>query len=191
MVSLAALGAAFAVVALSELGDKTQLVVVSLSARYSRRAVFLGAVLAEVAMAAVAVSVGIVILLYVPVVWVQRASAVSFLLIGVYLLWKREEEPEEAPVMDERRVFLSTFGLVAFGEVGDKTQLAIIALAAATQAPGEVFVGACLALAAMMGLAVVIGDRLAHYLKERTMRTVGAALFLVAGALLLAESLWP
>jgi len=192
MASLAALGAAFALVALSELGDKTQLAVVSLASRHSRRAVLLGAILAEVVMAAVAVTVGVALWLTVPVLWIQVASGLAFLAIGAYLLWRRgETEGKAVPAMDERKAFASTFALVALGELGDKTQLAIIALAASLAAPGEVFVGASLAMALMMGIAVVIGDRLARFLKPKTLRLVGAALFLFAGALLLVETALP
>jgi putative Ca2+/H+ antiporter (TMEM165/GDT1 family) len=192
MASLAALGAAFALVALSELGDKTQLAVVSLASRHSRRAVLLGAILAEVVMAAVAVTVGVALWLTVPVLWIQVASGLAFLAIGAYLLWRRGvPERKAVPAKDERTAFGSTFALVALGEFGDKTQLAIIALAASLAAPGEVFVGASLAMVLMMGIAVVVGDRLARSLKPKTLGLVGAALFLVAGALLLAETALP
>lgn len=189
MVSLAALGAGFAVTALSELGDKTQLAVVSLASRHPRRAVFLGAVTAEVLMTALAVTVGVALWIVAPLEWIQAASAIAFLAVGIYLLWRREAEPADAPKVDEKKVFASTFGLTAVGELGDKTQLATVALAASTGAPGEVFVGACLALTLMMALAVLIGDRLAKRLEPRTLRVVGAALFLVAGLVLVAELL--
>lgn len=185
MVSLGALGTALALVALGELGDKTQLVVISLSTQHSRRAVLLGAIAAEVLMAALAVAFGYVLILAVPVDWVQAASGISFVLIGAYMLVRKPEEGEPPPPMHERTVFASTFGLVAAGELGDKTQIAIIALAASTQAPGEVFVGACLALVLMMGIAVAVGDRLARVVGKRTLHVIAAALFLVAGALLL------
>jgi len=192
MADLGALAVTFGLAAISELGDKTQLAVVSLASRHSRRAVFAGAALGEVLMMAVAVTVGVALWAVVPVLWIQVASGVAFLAIGAFLLWRRTEEPpEDAPAVGERKAFANAFALVALGELGDKTQLAVIALAASLAAPGEVFVGASLAMVLMMGIAVAIGDRLAHYLKPKTLRLVGAALFLVAGALLLVETALP
>src|SRR3990170_3351786 len=192
MADLGALAAAFGLAAISELGDKTQLAVVSLASRHPRRAVFAGAALGEVLMMAVAVTVGVALWAVVPVLWIQVASGVAFLAIGAFLLWRREQgRPEDAPAVGGRKAFSTAFALVALGELGDKTQLAVIALAASLAAPGEAFVGACLAMALMMGIAVVIGDRLARFLKPKTLRLVGAALFLFAGALLLVETALP
>jgi len=188
---LGALAVAFGLAAVSELGDKTQLAVVSLASHHSRRAVFAGASLAEVLMTGVAVTVGAALWVVAPVLWIQVASGIAFVAIGAFLLWRREERPEAAPAVDERKAFATAFTLVALGELGDKTQLAVIALAASLAAPGEVFVGASVAMVFMMALAVAIGDRLAHYLKPETLRLVGAALFLVAGALLLVEAALP
>ncbi len=190
MVSFGALGAAFGLVALGELGDKTELLVISLAGRHPRVSVFAGAWAAEIVMSGIAVAIGLILVQTLPLQPIQVAAGVGFIALGAYGLWRREREEAMAPPMDRRRAFASTFALVALGEVGDKTQLATVALAASTAAPGEVFVGACAALGLMMALAVFIGDRLARFLAKRTMDRLGAALFVVAGVLVLVDALF-
>lgn len=189
MASWAAFAAAFALVGLAELGDKTQLLVVGLAARYPRGPVWLGATTAEALMAALAAVAGAALLGVVPLTAIQVSVAAAFVALGLYLFWKRSRPEPPAPEVRARNVFLASFALVALGELGDKTQLAILALAAATQAPGEVFAGAALALALLMGLAVLVGDRLTKLVPARILDRIVAALFVAAGVLLALDAL--
>ncbi len=189
MVALLALGTAFALVTLGEIGDKTQLLAVYLSSRHPRWAVFGGAVVGEVAMAAVAIVVGIAAVAFVPGDALSIASAVAFIAVGIWLILKRKVEPVERE-MHRHNVFLATAGLIAAGEMGDKTQLVIIALAAQSAAPWEVFAGAVLAEILMMGLSVTVGDQLARRLRFRTLRIVSAGIFIAIGVLILVGLFW-
>lgn len=189
MAALLALGTAFALVALGEIGDKTQLLVVYLSSRYPRWAVLGGAVTGEVAMAAVATVVGLAAVALLPRDALSIASAVAFIAVGIWLILRREVETVVRE-MPRHHVLLATAGLIAAGEMGDKTQLVIIALAAAYRAPWEVFAGAVLAEVLMMGLSVAVGDQLAARLRFRTLRLASAGIFIVVGVLLLVGLLW-
>ncbi len=81
-------GMSFLTLFLAELGDKTQLAVITLSARTdSKVAVFLGASLALVIVSLLAVLVGGVLTQYVPTEWLQRIVATAFILIGVLMLF--------------------------------------------------------------------------------------------------------
>lgn len=83
------LGTAFVTLFLAELGDKTQLAIITLTAKTeSRWAVFLGASLALVLVSLLAVLVGGVLTQYVPTEWLQRGVAVAFILVGVLMLFK-------------------------------------------------------------------------------------------------------
>jgi Ca2+/H+ antiporter, TMEM165/GDT1 family len=83
------------------------------------------------------------------------------------------------------RVFLTTFGIIFLAEMGDKTQIAAMTMAAEKNRPWEVFIGASLALAAVSAIGVVVGTALGHYLPlEWIKRTAGAA-FIVIGVLIL------
>jgi putative Ca2+/H+ antiporter (TMEM165/GDT1 family) len=77
----------FGVTFLAELGDKTQLAAITLSAQTRRPLeVLMGASLALVCVSAIGVAVGGVIGEYLPLIWIKRAAAVAFILIGVLIL---------------------------------------------------------------------------------------------------------
>ena len=77
----------FGVIFLAEMGDKTQLAAMTMSAESKRPfAVFLGAAFALVCVSAIGVAVGGLLGHYVPIVWVKRVSAVAFIVVGVLIL---------------------------------------------------------------------------------------------------------
>ena len=81
-------GTAFLTLFLAELGDKTQLAVITMSSKSeSKLAVFLGASLALVLVSLLGVLVGSVLSQYVPTEWLQRVVAVAFIVIGVLMLF--------------------------------------------------------------------------------------------------------
>lgn len=80
----------FGVIFLAEMGDKTQLAAMTMSAQSQRPwMVFLGASIALVAVSALGVVVGTVIGNYVPLIWVKRVAAFSFILIGILILFDK------------------------------------------------------------------------------------------------------
>jgi len=81
---------------------------------------------------------------------------------------------------------LASFGLVFLAELGDKTQLAVVALASRTKAPWVVFLGAGAALLLSTGLAVVLGGLLGRFLPPSAIRI----LHRVAGGLLIVVGAW-
>lgn len=81
-------GTAFLTLFLAELGDKTQLAVITMTAKTdSKLAVFLGASLALVLVSLLGVLVGSILSQYVPAEWLQRIVAVAFIIIGVLMLF--------------------------------------------------------------------------------------------------------
>jgi putative Ca2+/H+ antiporter (TMEM165/GDT1 family) len=83
------------------------------------------------------------------------------------------------------RILASTFGLIFLAELGDKTQLAAIALSAESKAPLAVFVGAVLALALVTLIAVAIGGTLTRVIPARYIRMAAGGLFVIIGILML------
>lgn len=79
----------------------------------------------------------------------------------------------------------TTFGLLFIAEMGDKTQLAVITLAAQTRSPVSVFLGAAFALAVVSLLGVALGTLLGQYLPENLLHKLAAVAFIVIGALML------
>ena len=83
------------------------------------------------------------------------------------------------------RVFLTTFGIIFLAEMGDKTQLAAMTMAADSKKPWAVFFGASLALAAVSLLGVLVGSFLGDYVPVIWVKRVAATAFIVIGVLML------
>jgi len=83
------------------------------------------------------------------------------------------------------RVLLTTFGVIFLAEMGDKTQLAAMTMAAQTQRPWAVLIGASLALACVSAIGVLVGGTLGHYLPIVWIKRAAAVAFMVIGLLIL------
>ncbi|MCJ7620226.1 MAG: TMEM165/GDT1 family protein [Anaerolineae bacterium] len=83
------------------------------------------------------------------------------------------------------RILASTFGLIFLAELGDKTQLAAIAMSAESKAPLAVFLGAVLALALVTLIGVAIGGTLTRVIPARYIRMAAGGLFVIIGILML------
>ncbi len=185
---MVALFVSFVVVALAEMGDKTQLVAFSMASRYRRPwTVMLGILIATLINHALAASFG---------VWVARripASALGWLLglgftaFGVWTLFPdRYDEPKKQPVWGP---LLSTSVVFFLAEMGDKTQLATVALGARFGSPIAVTIGTTLGMLAADGLAVFAGTYLSTKLPLRAVRILAAALFFIFGGAAIIKSL--
>ena len=85
------------------------------------------------------------------------------------------------------RVFLTTFGVIFLAEMGDKTQLAAMTMAAQSKRPWAVFVGSALALTAVSAIGVVLGSVIGDYVPIVWVKRVAAVAFIVIGVLMLAD----
>ena len=84
------------------------------------------------------------------------------------------------------RILLTTFGIIFLAEMGDKTQLAAMTMAAQTKRPWAVFIGSSLALVAVSALGVVVGSVIGEYVPLEWVKRVAAVAFIVIGILMLA-----
>jgi Ca2+/H+ antiporter, TMEM165/GDT1 family len=87
------------------------------------------------------------------------------------------------------RVFITTFGVIFLAEMGDKTQLAAMTMAAQSGKPWAVFIGAALALTAVSAIGILVGSVLGNYLPLIWIKRVAALAFIVIGVLILAGKL--
>jgi putative Ca2+/H+ antiporter (TMEM165/GDT1 family) len=179
----------FGVIFVAELPDKTALTALVLATKYKPGPVFLGTALALAVQSAIAVLAGSLLSL-LPARAVHIGTGVVF-LISALVMWIRDEpESDEVALSASKRSFLGTlfaaFGVVFLAEWGDLTQVATAAFAAREHAPWLVFGSSTLALWAVAGIAVVVGQRTAHLLSPKTIKRVAAALFAVIGVALLA-----
>ncbi len=175
----------FFLVAVSEMGDKTQLLAFSLASRYRRPwVVMAGILVATVANHALAASVGSWVSAHVPPRVMAGVLAATFVGFGLWTL--KPDTLEESREPSGLGPFLTTVILFFLAEMADKTQLATVALAARYRSVALVTVGTTLGMLATDGLAVFLGERLARRVQMRWIRVGAAALFFVFGA----ASLW-
>lgn len=182
-------------VAALEIGDKTQLVTISLASRRPWTLVLAGAVAGLVLATAIGATIGglLAVSLGNWVTYIKIGGGVLFIVLGVWtavqgLRRNTKPEEEETSVTSKRGAFGEAFSLNFLAEFGDKTQLAVIILSASYDAPVSVFLGAGLGLAVISGMSVVIGVGLAKVLREKWLRIVSTVLFIVAGVLLILEA---
>ncbi len=176
--------AAFIVNLFAELGDKTQLAVIALSAKYRKPWQILAGSMAGFALAtAVAVLVGGTLSQIIPATALKIAAALLFIVFGTYVFFSNDAK-EEAKVEKGKGAMLSSFALIFVMELGDKTQFANAALSA-TNSQVEVFIGALLALGLLTSAAIAIGKQVSRRLPMRTIKALSAAAFLFTGLLLL------
>ncbi len=189
---LRALATVFTVIFVAELPDKTALAALVLATRYRPFPVFLGAALALTVQSMVAVAAGGLLAL-LPARPVHIGAGVLFLLSAV-VMWRRHAPPAVDPELLESakrkpgflQAFASTFGVIFIAEWGDLTQLATAALAARYRSPLTVFFGATLALWAVAGLAVLLGNRAGALMHPEVTKRVAAVIFLALGIALVA-----
>ena len=83
------------------------------------------------------------------------------------------------------RVIITTFGVIFLAEMGDKTQLAAMTMAAETKKPWAVLIGASVALACVSAIGVVVGGTLGHYVPIIWVKRAAAVAFIAIGVLIL------
>jgi putative Ca2+/H+ antiporter (TMEM165/GDT1 family) len=85
------------------------------------------------------------------------------------------------------RVLLTAFGVIFLAEMGDKTQLAAMTMAAETKQPWMVLLGASLALTAVSALGVIVGSVLGNYIPLEWLKRLAAVAFIIIGVLILLD----
>ena len=172
------------VVALAEMGDKTQLLSFVLAAKLKHRVpIVLGILVATLANHFLAGWIGAWLATLVSPTTLRFTIAASFVAFGLWAL--KPDELEEERKLRGAGVFLTTLVAFFFVEMGDKTQLATVALAARYHPLYAVVAGTTLGMMIANVPAVWMGEALAHRVNMKAMRWVAAALFVVLGGLTL------
>ena len=169
----------FLLIFVAELGDKTQLSVISLSSSYKGHHVFAGAMLAFLAVDGLSIAFGGTLLALVPLRHVQVASGAVFVVFGVFPLLRREKNDDVSLKPKRSSIpLIASFSLIALMELGDKTQVLTLTLAAQTS---PVLVGMLSAFALLTAVAVLVGVKLVSRLPANWLKIITSALFIVLG----------
>ena len=175
----------FSLIAIAEFGDKTQLTVIALSAGYDRVKVFAGVILAFTLVTGLGVLAGETLLLYVPAYLIKIIAGLLFVAFGIWILFSRESDDADGNLRSGYPL-LSTFSMITVAEMGDKTQLSAITLAAKYGSPYLVFAGAILALASISLLGIFLGKKLCEVAPLPRIKQGAGVLFILFGILFLA-----
>ena len=174
-----------AVVALAEIGDKTQLLAIVLTARFRKPLpIIAGILLATIANHLLAALVGASVAEFLKGSWFRYAVALSFIAMGLWTLVPDQLDEDEAKP-PRFGAFLTTLVAFFLVEMGDKTQVATIALAARFQAVWAVAAGTTVGMMLANGPVVFAGSRLIERLPLKPIRIAAALLFVAIGAVML------
>ena len=174
------------VVALAEIGDKTQLLAFILAARFKKPVpIILGILAATIVNHGLAGALGAWITASVNPEILRWVLGLSFIGMAIWTLIPDKIEEEETQVAKRFGVFGATLITFFLAEMGDKTQIATIAMAAHYSTPLMVVIGTTLGMLIADVPAVFVGDKLAAKIPMRLVHSIAAAIFAVLGVLTL------
>ncbi len=169
----------FTLIALAEIGDKSQLVCMTLAARHRHWPVILGATTAFLVLNTLAVLFGAGVAAWVPERVTAGLVAVLFGVFGIHALCKQDDD--ESGDVAERSghgIFLTTLLLIFVAEFGDKTQIAVAGLAGSLD-PIPVWLGATASLVMVSVLGVWAGRTMLQRLPHLWLHRMSGGVFLV------------
>ena len=169
------------IVALAEIGDKTQLLAFILAAKFRKPLpIIVGILIATIANHAFAGAVGTWITALISPESLRWVLGLSFIAMAIWTLIP-DKLDEEDTKLAQYGVFTTTLIAFFLAEMGDKTQVATIALAAQYNAFVSVVAGTTFGMMIANVPAVLIGDRLADKLPVRLVHSIAAAIFALLG----------
>jgi len=168
----------FIVIAVAEMGDKSQLVCMTLAAKHKAWPILLGSTAAFAILNGLAVTFGLVISNWLPDFVVAFAVALLFAVFGIHSLLADEEDNEEIKESSGHGIFITTFLLIFLDEFGDKTQLAVVGLSSTSEAKAA-WLGSTLALAGTSVLGVIAGKTVLQKIPLFWLHKISGLIFLI------------
>ena len=180
----------FGVIFVAELGDKSQLLALTFTARYPAVPVLVGVALAAAVVHAASVLIGSAVAGSLPTDAINVGAGLAFLGFAVWTLRgdERDEEVQARATRHHQRSAVVAVTLAfLLAELGDKTMLATVTLAARHGAWGT-WAGATLGMVAADALAILAGQQVVRRFSARTVRVAATCAFVVFGILLLVSA---
>lgn len=170
------------VVTLAEIGDKTQLLALLLAARFRRPwPIIWGILLATVANHALAGAVGQLVAELLTDTWLYTLLALSFLAVAAWTLVPDKLDEDDTPPISRYGAFMAALVAFFLAEMGDKTQVATVVLAAQFDAYLWVVLGTTLGMMVANVPVVFLGNAAAGKLPLGLIRGITAVIFLLLG----------
>lgn len=191
---LTALAVSFGVIFVAELGDKSQLMAMTFATRYKPWVIVVAITAATALVHLASVAFGAAMGAALPTTAVAVVAGLAFIGFGIWTFRGDEldEDDEKAARRTTRSAFLTVAVAFFLAELGDKTMLATITLAARDEtlsASVGTWLGSTVGMVAADALAIVLGYHLGRRLPERAVRVGAGLLFVLIGVLLLVEPL--
>ncbi len=170
------------VVALAEIGDKTQLLAFILAARFKKPApIILGILFATIVNHGLAGALGAWITASISPEVLRWVLGLSFIGMAAWTMIPDKIEEEESQIAKKFGVFGATLITFFLAEMGDKTQIATVAMAAHYAAPLMVVMGTTLGMLIADVPAVFAGEKLATKIPMKLVHSIAAAIFAALG----------
>jgi putative Ca2+/H+ antiporter (TMEM165/GDT1 family) len=174
------------IVALAEMGDKTQLLSLVLAARFRRPwPILWGILIATLANHALAGAVGASVTAWLGPQWLRWILAGSFIAMAAWMLVPDQLDDDDAPEAPRHSVLVTTVIAFFLAEMGDKTQVATVMLAAQYQTWFAVVAGTTLGMMLANAPVVWLGERVMRRVPVRAVHIVSALIFLGLGLAIL------
>lgn len=178
---------------IAEMGDKTQLLLVAMAGKYKVSHILTGTWLATVLLNVLAVGVGAALGSYLDMRIIKLAAGLAFFWFA-YSTLKGEEEEEEKEMKHKAWPILAIFGSFFIGELGDKTQLSAITLAANYTnhqliSAFQVFLGCTLGLILADLIGLIVGVVLKSKMPTGILNAVSFGIFAVFGVISIREAM--
>ncbi len=171
-------------VTLAEMGDKTQLLAMAFATKYKTSKVLIGVFLATVLNHGLAVALGNVITRYHAIeIWIQIIASLSFIFFGLWTIRGDKLNSEENRKTKFKLGAVMTVAIAFFiAELGDKTQLTTIALAAKfPENPIGILMGSTTGMLIADAIGIIVGVIMCKKIPERTIKLVSAGAFIFFG----------
>lgn len=178
---------AFVLIFLAEMGDKSQIIAMTFATKYRIWDVMLGVTLGVVFNHALAIILGNFISILIPTSYIHLAAGFLFIIFGLNSLSIDEEEE-----IEDKKEFspILTVAIAFFiGELGDKTQLATMTLAAESLNPFIVLLGTSTAMIATSSLGIFIGSKVGKKIPEISVKIASSLVFLIFGLIRVVNSI--
>jgi putative Ca2+/H+ antiporter (TMEM165/GDT1 family) len=179
---------ALLLVVVAEMGDKTQLLAMAMASKYKAKQVLIGVLIATVLNHALAVAVGSYVSTVIPMNLIKIIAAVSFLAFGLWTIRGDKLDDE-----DNKKVKFGPIVTVAIAffiaEMGDKTQLMTISIAAENQQPLLILMGTTVGMLIADGIGILGGAWMCKHVPEVYIKWVAGVIFMFFGTLTLYNSI--
>ncbi len=177
-----AFSTAFIMVVLAEMGDKTQLLAMAFAAKYPWKKVMLGILVATILNHFVAIFAGIYLNTFIPKETIEIIASIAFIIFGLWIL--KDDELGNDAEKSRFNIFWTVAIAFFLAEMGDKTQLATVALSA--QIGSDILLillGTTLGMLVADGLGIILGATLHKYIPDRVIKIFASVIFVLFGVL--------